>query len=260
MNFQCQTEAMANLKILAEHKQHGVLIVGPAGCGKTYLAKAYANLLKIPDFYIVNPVMGDLKVMLDSCVSSTNPQVLCIENLDSGVLQASYPLLKLIEDCPSHIYIVVTCCNLYAIPDTIPSRCALVTVNQPTAADIAQYAQSVDATNYDLVSKQKIWGCVKGFADADTVLKFTPEHLRYFDNLRTLLSFKDSISNIAWKLSHFEDKTDTPIILVFRYIMLIIPTEYGKKTCVDCLNDLAANNLSKNAVISKFVLENKYCG
>lgn len=259
MNLLCQQEALANLKQLAEHKQHGVLIVGPAGCGKTYLAKAYANLLKIPDFYIVNPVMGDLKTMLESSLESNNPQVLCIENLDSGVLQASYPLLKLIEDCPSHIYIVVTCCNFYAIPDTIPSRCALVTVNQPTPSDIEQYAKSVDPANFDTVSKQRIWSCVKGFADADTVLKFTPEQIKYFASLNTILSFKDSISNIAWKLAHFEDKTDTPIILVFRYLMLIINTEYGKKTCVDCLNDLAANNLSKNAVISKFVLENKYC-
>lgn len=260
MNLLCQQEALENIRLLSEHKQHGVLIVGDAGSGKTYVAKQYANLLGIKDFYIINPVMSDLKSMIDLCLGSENAVVLCIENLDHGVLQASYPLLKLIEDCPNHIYVVVTCCNYYSIPDTIPSRCALVTINPPTKSDLEQYILSQsDAETYTKLVGSRLWGCIRGLKDIDTILKFSNEELKYFDNLGNLLPFKDSISSISWKLQHYEDNSETPIVFVIRYLMGLLNTPHGKQSCIECLNDLAENRISQNAIISKFVMENKYC-
>jgi hypothetical protein len=195
--------------------------------------------------------------MTEVTTENTNPVVLCIENLDNGVTQASAPLLKIIEDCPKHIYIVVTCNNYYAIPDTIPSRCALVTVSSPTKSDIEQYASSKDTTAFDFLKDKKVWKCIKGFGDVDIVLKFTPEHLKYFDSLGKIGWKKDTISNISWKLQHYEDKTETPLLLVVRYLMQNVCSNY-RKACIDCLNDLADNRVSKNAIISKLVFELKY--
>jgi len=257
MNLVCQQEAIENLKLLAEHQQHGVLIVGDSGSGKTFLAKQYAKELKISDFYKINPVVADLRLMTETVTENTNPVVLCIENLDSGVVQASAPLLKIIEDCPSHIYIVVTCNNYYAIPDTIPSRCALVNINPPTRSDIEQYAKSKDTTAYEFLKDKKIWKCIKGFGDTDAVLKFTPEHLKYFESLEKVAWNKDTVSNISWKLQHYEDKAETPLPLVIRYITQNIGPNY-RKVCIECLNDLAENRISKNAIVSKLVFELKY--
>jgi hypothetical protein len=257
MNFICQTESIKQLKLLADHKQHGVLVVGNPGSGKTYLAKQYSKFLGISDFYIINPVISDLKTMIDTCVESQTEVVICIENLDSGVIQASYPLLKLIEDCPSYIYVVVTCDNLYSIPDTIPSRCALVTVNMPTKSDIEQYSKAKDPTAYDFVCKSRVWSCVNGFTDADIALKFTPEHIKYFDKLPELLAKKDSVSNISWKLQHYDDNSETPITFIIRYLLYIV-ADYQKKICISCLNDLAANRMSKNAIVSRLVFDLKY--
>lgn len=257
MNLVCQKEAIDNIQLLAEHKQHGVLISGDAGCGKTYLARQYAELLGIPDFYIVNPTISDLKSMIELSVGQENNIVLCIENLDHGVTQASYPLLKLIEDCPSHIFVVVTCCNLYAIPDTILSRCALVTINPPTKSDIDLYARNLDAQAYDTLNKHKIWNCIRGLTDVDLVLKFSPEQLKYFNDLETLLPFKDTVANLSWKLAHYEDNTETPVVLVIRYLMFLIQGQ-GRQACIECLNDLAENRISQNAIISKLCFDLKY--
>jgi len=257
MNLICQKEALDNIKILAKHQQHGLLIVGDSGSGKTYVARKYANYLGIPDFYIINPVMADLKSMIDECIRNTNPVVLCIENLDSGVIQASYPLLKLIEDCPNHIYIVVTCCNLYSIPDTIPSRCALVSINPPTRLDIEQYAQSKDMSAYLNLHDTRLWGCIKSFGDVDLILKFKLEQFNYFEGLRNINWTKDTVSNISWKLQHYEDKTETPLSLIIRYLMQYITTDH-QKSCLDCLNDLSDGRISKNAIVSKLVFDLKY--
>ena len=257
MNFICQNEAIDSLKLLAEHHQHGVLIVGDSGSGKTYLANQYSKMLGISDFYKINPVIADLKSVTEQSLISGTPITLCIENLDAGVLQAAYPLLKIIEDCPSYIYMVVTCNNLYAIPDTIQSRCAVVTVNPATKSDIEQYAKSKDTTAYEFLKDKQVWGCIKGFGDIDTVLKFTPEHLKYFESLEQIAWNKDSVSNISWKLQHYEDKTETPLPLVIRYLMQNVCPNY-RKACIDCLNDLNENRISKNAIISRLVFELKY--
>lgn len=257
MNFTCQADAIANLKLLANHEQHGVLIVGNPGSGKTYLANQYAKMLGIPDFYKINPVIADLRSMIDTVISSGTSVVMCIENLDNGVIQAAAPLLKFIEDCPKNIYVVVTCNNYYAIPDTIHSRCALVNINPPIKSDISQYARTKDPTAYEFIKDKRIWQCVKGFGDTDIVLKFTPEHLKYFENLERVAWNKDTVSNISWKLQHYEDKTETPLSLVIRYIMMYVRPNYSK-SCIECLNDLAENRISKNAIVSKLVFELKY--
>ncbi len=253
-----QQEAINTLHILANNQHHGVVISGPHGSGKTYLAHRYMDYLHISDFYLVNPNMSDIKSIITMCINATNDLVLCIENLDSGVLQVSYPLLKFIEDCPKNLYVVITCLNVSQIPDTILSRCALVNLNNPIDADINSWAELRNPAAYGKLKTTNLWKCVNNFTDADTVLQFTPEQLNYFNSLETMLGFNASVSTITWKLQNFEDKTATPIRLVIRYLMQFMTSPYKISACLKCLNDLDNTSMSQNAIITKFVFENKY--
>lgn len=254
-----QTSAIDNLRLLAEHNQHGVVLSGISGCGKTHLAKQYADMLKIQNFYIANPVMAELKSVIDLCRSSKDSLVLCIENLDAGVMQISYPLLKLIEDCPSYIYVVVTCNNIYRIPDTILSRCALVMISPPSKSDIEQYAITKNLKLFENLKDKRVWHCIKGYKDVDTLFNLTDDQVRYFDSLDTVLKFDSTISNLTWKLQHYEDNSETPIILVLRYILALADNQHLRASCISCLNDLESKMIAQNAIITKFVMENKYC-
>lgn len=259
MNFINQQEAIESLKILSTNRHHGVVISGTKGSGKSYLAKKYSEMLNVEDFYPVNPSMSDIKAVITLCTEATNDIVLCIENLDNGVLQVAYPLLKFIEDCPKNIYVVVTCLNIRQIPDTILSRCALVSINNPVADDIERYAKSIDLNMYNNLKDTPLWRCVRNLNDVDTLIKLSPEHLAYFDTIRSLVDFKGTVSTIAWKLQNYEDKTPTPISLVIRYIMQLINTTRCNNVCIKCLDALENSRMPQNAIITRFVFENKYC-
>lgn len=258
MKFVCQRESIETLAQLAASDRHSVLIEGMAGCGKTYLVKMFAEFLNIPDIIFVNPTVQLMKTNLDACLSCTNPIVLCIENLDQGVVAASHVLLKFLEEPTSNVYVIITCRNLYRIPDTIISRSTVVKVSHPVKQDLDLYAESLDSNKYAKLSTRSVYECIKSFNDIDLVFKLTDVQLNYIEDLKNQLSFNDSVSNIAWKLSHYPDGSDLPISLVIQYIIAITTNNKIRRYALNCIKDLNLNRLGSNAVLSKFIFDCKY--
>ena len=258
MKFACQDAALVQHNMLADSDRHSVLIEGPAGCGKTYLAMQYAKMLNVPDFQCVDPTVQAIKDTVDSSFQIGNRVVICIENLDKGVAAASYAILKFLEEPASNIYIVVTCRNANRIPDTIISRSVAVTAAPPIESDIDEYAKSKDFAKFHQVSGSVLWRCVRTFGDADTVLHMNDTQIGYFEGLQQYISFKDSISSISWALQHYSDNTDTPIELVIRYIMEICPSATIKKAGISCLSDISAGRIASHAAVARFILDCKY--
>lgn len=259
MNFKCQEQPLKELDTLRLSDRHSVLIEGPSGCGKTYLARQYANMMNVDDFQIVLPKVDEIKNTIDACTQITNPVVLCIENLDTGVPAASYALLKFLEEPLPNIYIVVTCRNLQHVPDTIISRSAVVVTAPPVDIDIATYSISANAARFDQLKFTELWRCVRTFKDADTVLNMTPEQVMYFQKLPDVTKFNDSVSNLVWKISHYEDNSECPVDLVIRYIMNTVNTVHIRQAGIECLNDLSLKRIASHAVLAKFIFEAKYC-
>lgn len=260
MEFLNQIDSLNQLKMLSESNRHSILIEGVSGSGKTYIAKRYADMLNIPDFQIVTPKVSDIRDTIDTCYNISNPIVLCIENLDTGLPSASYTLLKFLEEPLSNTYIIVTCRNIKNIPDTIISRSEVVTLAPPTDIDIDKMAKHIDSDKYNHIKNKDIWKIVRTFGDVDVILSMNKSQYEYFDEIKDYLNdAREPISNLIWKLKKYPNGDSIPMDIVIKYIMIISNTSYMWRKGEECLKDLNMGRISDNAILPKLLFEYKYC-
>lgn len=259
MNFVCQKSALSELQSLALADKHSILIEGAEGSGKSYLAMQYAQMLNVGDFQQVTPKVDVLKDTINACLQLNNPIVLCIENLDLGVAGAAYVLLKFLEEPLPNTYIVVTCRNINNVPDTIVSRSAVVVTAPPVDLDISSYSLGKNPQRFNELRGSKLWACVRTFKDADTVLGLNSQQLEYFNSLESLAQFRDTVSNLVWKISHYTDNSEAPVDLVIRYLMDLINTPHIRRAGIECIRDLSQSRIASHAVLARFAFECKYC-
>lgn len=259
MNANSHIEPLKELNSLALSRRQSVLIEGPSGCGKTYLSQRYANMLGIDDYQKIVPKVTEIREALDSCISINNPVMLEIENLDLGVNAASYTLLKSLEEPLPHVFIIITCRNMNAVPDTIISRSAVVNVGPPTLDDIDRYGLEKDRTRFLNINQRLVWQCVRSFSDADEALSMSPEEIDYYESLSEVCQFKDNVSNLVWKIGHYPSNKECNIELAIRSIVELMQKPLITKCGVECIRDLSKGRIAQHAVLAKFIFTAKYC-
>lgn len=257
MNLTCQADSLNTLKFFADTDRHSILIDGPAGCGKSYLAKQYQKFLNVEDFALVQPTVQSIRDTLDYSYNLESPVVFCIENLDSGALTASYTLLKFLEEPTNLVYLIVTCRNINDIPATIISRCTCISALSPSSSDLVQYAEIQDFARFQTLKDSELWKSVRTFKDVDYVMKMKQDQLAYFESLR-FFSLSDTIQNLSWKLGHFDDNSNTELSFVMNYIISVNDSPRIRKYAIECCRDLSSGRVASHAVLSKFLFECKY--
>lgn len=260
MILKCQASALEELRNLASRDRHSVLVEGASGCGKTYLAKQYAKLLDIQDFVSVASTVNDIRKAIDMCYNLEARVVLCIENLDSGVSGASYTMLKFLEEPRENIYIVVTCCNINKVPDTIVSRSSVVTVASPTPEDLRLFASTYPPERQKaIMSRESLWKAVKSLLDVDYCMNLaSASYYEHLDNLVDFTKSKKPVSDIVWSLGHYPDNTELPTKFAIKYIVSNTPESRIQKYGIDCIRDLDSSRIASHAVLSKFVMDCKW--
>jgi len=258
MEIKSQHDAIAQLQKLSSYDRHSILIEGPKGCGKSYLANQFANFASIEDIAFIPPKVSDLRDAIDSSLLLSNNIELVVENLDLGVAGASYTLLKSLEEPADNLYMIITCRNIDYIPDTIVSRSAVVSVNVPTQADLCEYAQAKDSFKFSTIKDSLVWQCARSFHDVDAILSMKPSQIEFYANLDKVAKFKDSVSNISWQIGHYEDGSECDIELAIRCIMRLCGTKEITSYGISCLRDLDSGRIAKHAALSKFIFLSKY--
>lgn len=260
MILNCQTSALQELQNLASRDRHSILVEGVGGSGKTYVAQQYARFLNVTDFVVVPSTVNDIRKAIDTCYNLETKIVLCIENLDTGVAGASYTLLKFLEEPRENIYIVVTCCNINKVPDTIVSRSSVVTLAVPTIQDLSLFSETYPVERRKTLSEHpNVQHAIKNLLDVDYVMNLTSTS--YYDHLEDLVNIiksKKPVSDTVWNISHYPDNTEVPTKFAIKCIISNTKDSNIKKHGIACIKDLDSSRLASHAVLSKFVIECKY--
>lgn len=255
MIFECQHNAQSVLHELADHDVHSILIEGPTGSGRKYLANYFAKLKHIDDMIVVSSNVAAIRDTIDSGYDSNNPVVICIENLDSGVIQSAYTMLKFLEEPRSNVYIIVTCVNRFYLPDTIASRCACVTCGHPTLSDLKLY-QSNKQMTCNIPASIKV--AIRSFSDIDYISVLNESQLADIEsNLYVLLS-QEPVSSTVWSLGHFSDNSKLDTAFMLRVILYNTKDVSVRVNVLAALNDLELGRIAAHTVVTRMIINIKY--
>lgn len=126
-----------------------MLFYGPAGCGKTTLAKLIVNNLDC-DYLLINAsdergieTIRD-KVQGFASVASFKPlKVVILDEADFLTIQAQASLRNIIETFSRTTRFILTCNFVERIIDPLQSRCQVLKIVPPSKADIAKHIANI---------------------------------------------------------------------------------------------------------------------
>ena len=250
MDLQYQQAVLDELKMLSYEKRQSILISGGSGTGKTYVASQYAKFLNCSNFQIIEPTIGDIQDFIFACIDLYESVVVCIENIDVGSLNAANALLKLLEEPPHDVYIVVTCRNYANVLETIKSRMFHIKLNVPTDSDLIKYAKHVDNAKYEVLGNTEIWKAIKSLKDVDTIFKMPIDNVQYIESLSEIFKHRESISSSIWKLGHYPNNSRTPIDIVLQYLISVTQDKKLKHHLMQVLSEIQLQRMPEHIVLS----------
>lgn len=254
-----QESAINDLKQYAEHNAHALIISGSRGCGKTYLAKQYAKMLSA-NFVPIDPAVSNIREVINAYTVGSDKSVLCIENIDKGVQDASNTILKFAEEPPDSVFILVTCRDLTKVLSTVRSRCHTICVPKMTRSDLNDYAKAKDSTRYSFIyEKSSLWKAVESIADIDYLNNIEFDHIGELADIASHLRSKMSISQTMWKLQKFQNGAKIPVNLALRIIMNTVGIEKSVKiACIRAISDMDTVALPDHLILAKFLMDIRY--
>jgi len=111
---------------------HAFLLTGPSGCGKTTIGRIIKNMLKCSDedFYEINSsnnrgidTIRDIAQAVNYAPIISDCKVYLCDEVHGWTKPAMEAILKLLEDCPSHVYFVLCTTDPDKLLKTILTRC-----------------------------------------------------------------------------------------------------------------------------------------
>lgn len=134
-------------------KPHAFLLVGPAGCGKTTLARLVAQELKCDPSNVIevdaatNNGIDNMRELMAPLryqgFGGTPNKALIVDEAHAISKAAWQALLKSVEEPPQHVFWVFCTTEAGKIPDTIVSRCHTYTLRSVGHADLMDLLEHV---------------------------------------------------------------------------------------------------------------------
>lgn len=136
-------------KYLSQNDIQNFIFYGPAGCGKTTLAKILVNHLKCDSLYInasdengIDTIRNKVRGFA-SMASINNLKIVILDEADFITINGQSALRNIIETFSTTTRFILTCNYVERIIDPLQSRCQVVKVVPPSKYDIALHLSKI---------------------------------------------------------------------------------------------------------------------
>lgn len=147
-----QDHVVSVLTKAVAHPGHAYIFSGGRGIGKTSLARIFAQEIGCSphDLYEIDAAshtgVDDIRVIIDGSESLpfTSPyKVYILDEVHMLSKSAFNALLKTLEEPPQHVIFILATTDVDKIPDTVLSRCEVLTLQRPSTAVLTDVVATV---------------------------------------------------------------------------------------------------------------------
>ena len=120
-----------------------IILLGPQGSGRSLIAKYIAQDRDM-DYIEINNKIADIRILIDNTVGLTRPTMYFIQNADELTLQAANAMLKIAEEPPQNLYLVMGLVTLENTISTIVSRATVLQLEPYTISQLQEFYKELD--------------------------------------------------------------------------------------------------------------------
>lgn len=143
-------------KLIADNKlPRFTILCGLRGSGKKTLAKLVSKKMDITMSLVENVKADNIRDVIQSAYKVSEPTLFVIANGDSMSVTAKNALLKLVEEPPNSVYIMLLLENVENTLETIKSRGMVFNMDRYTKDELDLYQE----TKYGLANKSTLAFC-----------------------------------------------------------------------------------------------------
>lgn len=244
-------QQIENLLKMKERNQvpHALLFSGPKGIGKKTLARAFSakllgensdKLVEIgnhPDFHLLKKEAEKKEIIVDQVRElgsrlklkpyQSDLSLALIDNAHELNLTAANALLMTLEEPPSHSHLILISDAPHKLPETIISRCQIVSFAPLDKEDLAELIKRVFQISESKSLKSLVEICDGSLEALQVDHLIDPISFRLTD----LEEAQKQLASISKRIKLLEDKIST---------LLSSPKEEASKKAVEIASDLAA--------------------
>lgn len=144
-----QAGAVASLQRLIDRKSipHALLLTGPSGCGKTTIGRILKTELECgdADYQEINSadfkgieMIRDIRRAINLRPISGPCRIYLIDEAHKLTSDAQHALLKILEDTPSHVYLMLATTDPQKLLKTIHTRCTEVKLSSVSSGALVE--------------------------------------------------------------------------------------------------------------------------
>ena len=200
-----------------------LILIGPEGQGKKIITKAIAESFGLPLINMTSNING-VRECIENTISMEEEQMFAFYDIDTMSLAAKNSLLKITEEPPKNLHIVITACNESNVLPTLISRGQVYHLDKYTTKELKEYAKEC---NFNL--SDELLEMVDNPKDINILKNLDYKEFYNYVNLVFDNIFKARLGNclkIGNKIAYKDDDEGYPIKLFFKMFIKICKDEF----------------------------------